>query len=140
MTATVETFTRTPVLETLKKENIGKRVRLCGWVRTRRDSKGGFSFLAINDGSTFDNVQVLAENKLENYDTSRNEINSDGQSNLSPYISHGNISRRRIIHELLKVTRGNIVDSFDKVKNGSSGKEGSADEETKTRSVGKSAC
>ncbi|MBA4074421.1 MAG: asparagine--tRNA ligase [Cyanobacteria bacterium PR.023] len=69
MTAKVETFTRTPVLETLKKENIGKRVRLCGWVRTRRDSKGGFSFLAINDGSTFDNVQVLAENKLENYET-----------------------------------------------------------------------
>ncbi|CAN5135595.1 asparagine--tRNA ligase [soil metagenome] len=69
MTATVETFTRTPVLETLQKENIGKRVRLCGWVRTRRDSKGGFSFLAINDGSTFDNVQVLAENKLENYES-----------------------------------------------------------------------
>ena len=69
MTAIVETFTRTPVLETLKKENIGKRVRLCGWVRTRRDSKGGFSFLAINDGSTFDNVQVLAENKLENYES-----------------------------------------------------------------------
>jgi asparaginyl-tRNA synthetase len=69
MTAKVETFTRTPVLETLKKENIGKRVRLCGWVRTRRDSKGGFSFLAINDGSTFDNVQVLAENKLENYES-----------------------------------------------------------------------
>ncbi len=55
MTAIVETFTRTPVLETLKKENI--------------DSKGGFSFLAINDGSTFDNVQVLAENKLENYES-----------------------------------------------------------------------
>ncbi len=69
MTAKVETFTRTPVLETLKRENIGKRVRLCGWVRTRRDSKGGFSFLAINDGSTFDNVQVLAENKLENYES-----------------------------------------------------------------------
>lgn len=69
MTAKVETFTRTPVLETLKKENIGMRVRLCGWVRTRRDSKGGFSFLAINDGSTFDNVQVLAENKLENYES-----------------------------------------------------------------------
>ncbi len=68
MTAQVETFTRTPVVETLKKENIGKRVRLCGWVRTRRDSKGGFSFLAINDGSTFDNVQVLAENKLPNYE------------------------------------------------------------------------
>ncbi len=69
MTAQVETFTRTTVLDTLKKENIGKRVRLCGWVRTRRDSKGGFSFLAINDGSTFDNVQVIAESKLANYES-----------------------------------------------------------------------
>ncbi len=69
MTAQVDTFTRTTVLETLKKENIGKRVRLCGWVRTRRDSKGGFSFLAINDGSTFDNVQVIAESKLANYES-----------------------------------------------------------------------
>ena len=63
--------------------------------------------------------------KLESYDISRNEINRDGQSNLSPYISHGNISRRRIILELLKATGGNIEDSFDKVKNGSNGKEGS---------------
>ncbi len=69
MTAQVDTFTRTTVLDTLKKENIGKRVRLCGWVRTRRDSKGGFSFLAINDGSTFDNVQVIAESKLANYES-----------------------------------------------------------------------
>ncbi len=65
------------------------------------------------------------KNKLDNYDTSRNEINSDGQSNLSPYISHGNISRRRIIHELLKTTGGTIENSFDNVKNGSNGKEGS---------------
>ena len=71
MTAKLETFTRTAVVDCLKEENIGKRVRLCGWVRTRRDSKGGFSFLSINDGSTFDSVQVLAESKLANYE---NEI------------------------------------------------------------------
>lgn len=62
-------YTRTSVNDALKEENIGKRVRLCGWVRTRRDSKGGFSFLNINDGSTFDSVQVLAENKLSNYES-----------------------------------------------------------------------
>ena len=30
-----------------------------GWVRTRRDSKAGFSFLALSDGSCFDTIQVV---------------------------------------------------------------------------------
>ncbi len=42
-------------------EAIGKQVRLQGWVRTRRDSKGGFSFLELNDGSCLGNVQVVAD-------------------------------------------------------------------------------
>src|SRR5574344_1084212 len=46
---------------------VGEKVTLAGWIRTRRDSKAGFSFLAVNDGSGFDNVQVIAPNSLENY-------------------------------------------------------------------------
>jgi len=69
MTTSVESYVRTPVVETLKKDNIGKTVRLCGWVRTRRDSKGGFSFIEVNDGSTMTSVQVLAESKLANYES-----------------------------------------------------------------------
>ena len=65
------------------------------------------------------------KNKLTSYDESRNAINDDGQSNLSPYIAHGNISRRRIIKELLAHTKVNIVDAFDAVKNGSNGTMGS---------------
>ena len=38
-----------------------------GWVRTKRDSKAGFSFLAINDGSSFDSIQVIADQSLPNY-------------------------------------------------------------------------
>src|SRR4051795_10386610 len=45
----------------------GEEVTVKGWVRTRRDSKGGFSFIAINDGSCFDNIQVVAPNTLDNY-------------------------------------------------------------------------
>ncbi|HQL49548.1 MAG TPA: OB-fold nucleic acid binding domain-containing protein, partial [Kiritimatiellia bacterium] len=37
----------------------GTRVTVAGWVRTRRDSKGGFSFLEINDGSCLANLQVI---------------------------------------------------------------------------------
>ena len=42
-------------------------VSINGWVRTRRDSKAGFSFLAISDGSCFDTIQIVAPNALPNY-------------------------------------------------------------------------
>ena len=48
---------------------IGQQVQVQGWIRTRRDSKGGFSFLEINDGSCFGNVQIVADGKLANYET-----------------------------------------------------------------------
>jgi asparaginyl-tRNA synthetase len=46
---------------------VGGEVTVKGWVRTRRDSKGGFSFIAINDGSCFDSIQVVAPSTLPNY-------------------------------------------------------------------------
>jgi asparaginyl-tRNA synthetase len=52
-----------------REDAVGKRVELRAWVRTRRDSKGGFSFLELNDGSCFGNVQVVADGKLPNYET-----------------------------------------------------------------------
>ncbi|GAB2900834.1 asparagine--tRNA ligase [Microbulbifer echini] len=45
----------------------GEEVRVQGWIRTRRDSKAGLSFLAVHDGSCFDPIQVVAENRLHNY-------------------------------------------------------------------------
>jgi asparaginyl-tRNA synthetase len=38
-----------------------------GWVRTRRDSKAGISFVNVSDGSSFHPVQVVAPNTLANY-------------------------------------------------------------------------
>jgi asparaginyl-tRNA synthetase len=60
---------RMSVAAARSRESIGKQVRLQGWVRTRRDSKGGFSFLEINDGSCQGNLQVIAEAKLSNYES-----------------------------------------------------------------------
>ena len=60
---------RTIVAQARREDAIGKQVRLQGWVRTRRDSKGGFSFLEINDGSCFGNVQVIADGSLANYES-----------------------------------------------------------------------
>src|SRR6267143_1807471 len=42
-------------------------VTVKGWVRTRRDSKAGISFVHLSDGSAFHPVQVVAPNTLANY-------------------------------------------------------------------------
>ena len=57
------------VTQARKPESIGRQIELNGWVRTRRDSKGGFSFLELNDGSCMGNIQILAEATLSNYET-----------------------------------------------------------------------
>ncbi|WP_027873202.1 asparagine--tRNA ligase [Spongiibacter marinus] len=46
---------------------LGATVEIKGWLRSRRDSKGGFSFLAVNDGSTQYALQVVAPGELVNY-------------------------------------------------------------------------
>ncbi len=51
------------------KLSVGDTVLVQGWVRTRRDSKAGISFVAINDGSSFDNLQIVAGEDLDNYET-----------------------------------------------------------------------
>ena len=45
----------------------GRRVQVRGWVRTRRDSKAGLSFVNLSDGSCFDSIQVVAPDTLPNY-------------------------------------------------------------------------
>src|SRR5262245_8887455 len=42
-------------------------VTIKGWVRTRRDSKAGISFVHVSDGSAFHPVQVVAASTLANY-------------------------------------------------------------------------
>ncbi|MEX1664531.1 asparagine--tRNA ligase [Zhongshania arctica] len=46
----------------------GCEVTVKGWIRSRRDSKGGFSFLAVHDGSAQAAIQVVAPGELENYE------------------------------------------------------------------------
>jgi asparaginyl-tRNA synthetase len=46
---------------------VGSALVIKGWVRTRRDSKAGFSFVNVHDGSCFDAIQVVVPGELENY-------------------------------------------------------------------------
>lgn len=59
-THTAKTLFTTPMF-------IGQKVTVKGWLRSRRDSKAGISFLAIHDGSCFDPIQAIAERSLANY-------------------------------------------------------------------------
>ena len=45
----------------------GQSVTVKGWVRTRRDSKAGLSFIALHDGTCHDAIQIVAKNDLPNY-------------------------------------------------------------------------
>ena len=46
---------------------VGEPVEVHGWAKSRRTSKAGFSFLAINDGSSLADLQVVADQALDNY-------------------------------------------------------------------------
>ncbi len=47
--------------------DVGSTVTLEGWVRTRRDSKGGFSFLNVHDGSGQEAIQAVINADVPNY-------------------------------------------------------------------------
>lgn len=51
-----------------QKVSVGTDVCIRGWVRTRRDSKAGLSFVTVHDGSCFDPIQVVVESSLANYE------------------------------------------------------------------------
>ncbi|HZF97583.1 MAG TPA: asparagine--tRNA ligase [Pseudoxanthomonas sp.] len=48
---------------------VGGAVTVRGWVRTRRDSKAGLSFVNLSDGSCFAAIQVVAPSTLANYES-----------------------------------------------------------------------
>jgi len=78
------------VADARKPEAVGRHVRLQAWVRTRRDSKGGFSFIELNDGSCQGNVQVVAPGDLPNYEAVVKHLHTgasvavDGEVKASP--------------------------------------------------------
>ncbi len=56
---------RTKIVDLLERKNYGAEVTVMGWVRTKRGSKA-VNFIALNDGSTIKNVQVVAD--VEKFD------------------------------------------------------------------------
>jgi asparaginyl-tRNA synthetase len=48
---------------------IGEQITVQGWIRSKRDSKAGISFLAVHDGSAFDGIQAVVPAELANYES-----------------------------------------------------------------------
>ncbi|MFR2733584.1 asparagine--tRNA ligase [Hoylesella buccalis] len=59
---------RTKVVDVLKSTDFGKEVVVKGWVRTHRSSKA-VDFIALNDGSTIKNIQIVVDPSKINADT-----------------------------------------------------------------------
>ena len=70
MTFDLGTSTMRDILQTADPESvIGTSVSVSGWVRSRRDSKAGLSFIQLSDGTCFDVLQIVAPSELENYES-----------------------------------------------------------------------
>jgi asparaginyl-tRNA synthetase len=62
-------MSRQLIKRVLTRIDYGAEVTVAGWVRTRRDSKGGFSFIELHDGSSFNGLQIIADGDLPNYES-----------------------------------------------------------------------
>ena len=51
---------RTVIIDALKRTDFGQEINVRGWVRSRRGNKN-VSFIALNDGSTIKNIQIVAD-------------------------------------------------------------------------------
>ena len=61
----METIKRTKIIDVLKRTDFDTIVNVRGWVRTKRGSKNVI-FIALNDGSTINNVQIVADTETFN--------------------------------------------------------------------------
>jgi len=58
-------------------------VTVKGWVRTRRDSKNGFSFVELNDGSCLKNLQIVVDATVPGYEESIKQVNTGASVAIS---------------------------------------------------------
>src|SRR5260221_10416314 len=81
---------RIKVAAALKQQPVGTEVDVRGWVRTRRESKQGFAFVELNDGSSMANLQIVVDQSVPGYDeflkqlTTGSSIRVVGELKASP--------------------------------------------------------
>jgi len=81
---------RMKIAAALKNGPVGEQVDVRGWVRTRRESKQGFAFVELNDGSSMANLQVVVDQSVPGYEqflkqlTTGSSIRVVGELKASP--------------------------------------------------------
>ncbi|MDQ1237670.1 MAG: 30S ribosomal protein S6 [Wigglesworthia glossinidia] len=90
-----------------KKTSTSKVVEIKAWVKNKRDSKIGISFIDIYDGSCFKHIQVIANNKLKNYTKDILKLNSGCSIYVRGTIQQSTNSQFEIYAQSLQII-GNV--------------------------------
>jgi asparaginyl-tRNA synthetase len=84
------------VANVLKQGAAGEAVEVRGWVRTRRDSKQGFSFIELNDGSCLANLQVVVDANVPGYHDTIKDVTTGAAVAVHGEIKDSPGSRQRV--------------------------------------------
>ena len=71
------------IRQILEQAQPGESLTLCGWVRTRRDAKQGFSFIELNDGSCLANLQIVVDQQVPGYSEFLSQITTGASLKLT---------------------------------------------------------
>ena len=74
----------------------GTQVDVSGWVRTRRDSKNGFSFIELNDGSCMSNLQVVVDADVPGYSEHIKEVTTGSSVRLTGELKESPGAKQRV--------------------------------------------
>ena len=74
----------------------GTNVDVSGWVRTRRDSKSGFSFIELNDGSCMSNLQVVVDSDVPGYEETIKNVTTGASVRITGELKESPGSKQRV--------------------------------------------
>lgn len=75
---------------------VGAAVDVSGWVRTRRDSKNGFSFVELNDGSCMSNLQVVVDASVPGYEETIREVHTGASVRVTGELKESPGAKQRV--------------------------------------------
>ena len=92
-----------------------------GWVRTRRDSKNGFSFIEVNDGSCMKNLQIVVDGDVPGYDETIKQVTTGASVSIDGTVKESPGKGQRIeIHASSLAVIGTADNTFPLQKKGHS--------------------
>lgn len=115
-------MTRTRIANVLLDSQPGEQIDVRGWVRTRRDSKQGFSFIELNDGSCMKNLQVVVDANVPGYEETIKQVTTGASVAITGEVkeSPGKGQRIELAAQTLKVLGVADAQSYPLQKKGHS--------------------